>query len=150
MALISDKDGQFVKDYFAKELKDPVQIDYFTQHDSKLIIPSTECMYCKETREILEEVATLSDKIELKVHDYVAELQEAERSGIDRIPATVISGNAKGKIRFFGIPSGYEFSSLVEVIADVSKGQTDLSEATKGQLAKLTHDVQIQVFVTPT
>jgi glutaredoxin-like protein len=150
MALISEKDRVFLTDFFAKEMKDDVQIAYFTQHDSKLSVPSQECMYCEETRHILEEVAGLSDKIALKVYDFVSDAQEAERLGVDRIPATVISGNAKGKIRFFGIPSGYEFSSLVEVIADISKGETDLSDATKAELAKLTEDVHIQVFVTPT
>ncbi|HEX2987074.1 MAG TPA: thioredoxin family protein [Chloroflexota bacterium] len=150
MALISEKDREFLTDYFAKQLKDPVQITYFTQHDSQLAAPSQECMYCKDTREILEEVAGLSDKIELKVYDFVADAQEAERLGVDRIPATVISGNAKGKVRFFGIPSGYEFSSLVEVIADISRGETNLSDVTKAELAKVTEDVHIQVFVTPT
>jgi len=53
-------------------------------------------------------------------------------------------------VRFFGIPSGYEFTSLVEDIVDVSRGQTSLSAQTLELLAKLTEPVHIQVFVTPT
>jgi len=150
MPLISDEDTKFLKDYFAKEIKDPVKITYFTQRESKLLIPSQECMYCKETREILEEVAGLSDKIELEVKDFVADEEEARRYGVDKIPATVLTGKAKGKVRFYGIPSGYEFSSLIEGIVDVAKGTTDLSDATKAELGKLDKDVHIQVFVTPT
>ncbi len=150
MSLISEKDTRFLKDYFAKEIKDPVKITYFTQRESKLLVPSQECMFCKETRQILEEVAGLSGGIQLEVKDFVANDREAEELGVDKIPATVLTGKAKGKVRFYGIPSGYEFSSLIEALVDVSKGTTDLSDATKAELAKLDRDVHIQVFVTPT
>lgn len=151
MALISEEDRNFLIGYFSKEIKDPVQLVYFTQQQSPLAIPTRqECMYCKETRELLEEVASLSDKIELKVYDFLANKDEAARYGVDRIPATVITGKAKGEVRFFGIPSGYEFGSLIEAIVDVARGTTDLSDATKKELAKITQPVHIQVFVTPT
>lgn len=150
MPLISEEDRRFLVDYFSKEIKNPVKIVYFTQHESKLLVPSQECLYCRETRELLEEVSSLSDKIELEVHDFVADSEEATRYGIDKIPATVLTGAAKGKVRFFGIPSGYEFASLIEAIVDVSKGTTDLSDATKTELGKLTQDLHLQVFVTPT
>ena len=150
MGVISDKDKQFIRDHFAKALAQDVALVYFTQHDSPLSVPSTECMYCKETRELLEEVSELSDKIKLEVHDFVGEADLAREYGVERIPATVLKGAAKGMVRFYGIPAGYEFSSLVEDIVDVSKGTTDLTEATKAELAKLDKDVHIQVFFTPT
>jgi glutaredoxin-like protein len=53
-------------------------------------------------------------------------------------------------IRYFGIPSGYEFSSLIEDIMMVSSGQSGLSAATKEVLANLEKPVHLQVFVTPT
>jgi glutaredoxin-like protein len=150
MSLISDEDRTYLVDYFAREVKSQVKVVYFTQHASKLAVPSQECLYCKETRELLEEVSALSDQIQLETHDFVAEGELAAQYGVDKIPAAVLTGAAKGKVRFFGIPSGYEFASLIEGIADVSKGTTDLSAATKAQLAKLEKDVHIQVFVTPT
>jgi len=151
MPLISEEDRNFLVDYFSREIQDPVQIVYFTQHQSPLKIPThQECMYCKETRDLLEEVAALSDKIELKVYDFLANKDEADRYGVDKIPATVITGKAKGRVRFYGIPSGYEFGSIIEGIVDVARGTTDLSDATKAALAKITQPVHIQVFVTPT
>lgn len=151
MPLISEEDRTFLTDYFSKEIKDPVQLVYFTQQQSPLALPThQECMYCKETRELLEEVAGLSDKIELKVYDLLANQDEAAQYGVDKIPATVIAGKSKGKVRFYGIPSGYEFGSLIEGIVDVARGTTDLSDATKAELAKITQPVHIQVFVTPT
>ncbi len=150
MPLISEEDARFLKDYFAKEIKSPVKLIYFTQHDSKLVVPGQECLYCKETRDILEEVTALSDQIELEIHDYVSEAEEAQKYGVDKIPATVITGAARGKVRFFGIPSGYEFSALIEGLVEVSKGTTDLSDATKQALKTVSRDLHIQVFTTPT
>lgn len=150
MPLISEKDAQFIRDHFAKHLVGDVKLVYFTQKQSKLFIPSQECMYCQETRELLEEVVGLSDKLSLEVHDFVADESLAKELGIERIPAFTIEGAAKGRVRYFGIPSGYEFSTLIEDVVDVSRGQTDLSPKTREALAALAEDVRIQVFVTPT
>ncbi len=150
MPLISEEDRKFITDYFSKELKSPVKITYFTQRQSVLKVPSQECMYCKETRDILEEVASLSDQIQVEVRDFVADAEEAKALGVERIPATVLTGAARGQVRFFGIPSGYEFASLIEGIADVSRGTTNLSDATRKKLATVEKPIHIQVFVTPT
>ena len=150
MPLISDEDRKFLVDFFSKELVDPVKLVYFTQHQSVLSVPANQCMYCKETGELLEEVASLSDKITVETFDLLKDEEAAKQHGIDKIPAIVLTGKNRGKIRFFGIPSGYEFSALIEVIKDVSKGTTDLSDGTKKELAKITAPTHIQVFTTPT
>jgi glutaredoxin-like protein len=107
-------------------------------------------MFCRETRQMLEEVKRLSDKVELEVLDFVAHKDRAAALGVDKIPATVVRGEKDYGVLFFGIPSGYEYTSLIEAIIDVSRGQTELSPQTKESLATLTQDVAIQVFVTPT
>ena len=150
MPLIGEKDADFIRDHFSKHMTGEVKITLFSQRESPLYVPSQECMYCSETRELLQEVVALSDKITLDVKDFVTDQAEAAALGIDHIPAFVLEGAAKGKVRFFGIPSGYEFATLVEDIVDVSRGETDLQPKTREALAALTEDVRIQVFVTPT
>lgn len=150
MALISQQDQQMLQTLFAQELQNDVTITYFTQRESVLIVPGQECDYCKETRELLEEVTALSEKLHLNVKDFVRDEQEAQQLGITRIPAFILQGSAKGAVRFFGIPAGYEFSSLIEDLLDVSKGTTDLSDKTREALAKVDQDLHVQVFVTPT
>lgn len=150
MALISQQDQQTLRALFEQELQNDVTITYFTQRESVLIVPGQECDYCKETRELLEEVTALSEKLHLNVKDFVRDEQEAQQLGITRIPAFVLQGNAKGAVRFFGIPAGYEFSSLIEDLLDVSKGTTDLSDKTREALANVDQDLHVQVFVTPT
>lgn len=145
MALLKEEDRQHLIEHF-KGLETPVKLVVFTQE--------MECQYCKETRMIAEELADLSDRISLEVYDFVNDGEIAEQYNIDKIPATVVmqgGNNPKDYgIRYFGIPSGYEFSSLIEDIIMVSSGESGLSTASKDILAKLDQPVHLQVFVTPT
>jgi len=150
MNLIPSRETQLLRDHFAKEMTGPVTIELYTQRESRIILPIQECATCKDTRELLTEVAGLADSIQLEVHDFVAETDGARAAGIDRIPAFVLKGAAKGRVRYFGIPSGYEFTSLIQDLTAVSRGTTDLAAGTREALAGLTADVHIKVFVTPT
>ena len=150
MALISPEDRQTLQTLFAQELQDEVNITYFTQRESVLIVAGQECSSCKETRELLEEVTDISDKLHLIVKDFVRDEQEAQSLGITHIPAFILQGHSKGAVRYFGIPAGYEFSTLIEDLIDISKGTTNLSEQTRAALAEVEQEIHIQVFVTPT
>jgi glutaredoxin-like protein len=145
MALLKEEDRNHLVEQF-KSLTSPVKIVVFTQ--------KMECQYCKETRMIGEELAALSDKISLEVYDFEDDQEIVESYGIDKIPATIImTGGDQPRdygIRYYGIPSGYEFSSLIEDIVMISSGESGLSAATKDVLAKLEKPVHLQVFVTPT
>ena len=142
MALLSDKDRKFLQEHLAKNMVAPVKLLYFTQ--------TIACQFCKETEQILKEVAELSDKIALEIYNFVTDKEVAERYRIDKIPAIVVMGEKDYGIRFFGIPSGYEFTSLIEDIMDVSGGTPSLSPQTLELVAAIQEPVHIQVFITPT
>ncbi|RKX70982.1 glutaredoxin [candidate division WOR-3 bacterium] len=139
--MFSDEDRRIIIGRFER-LEDPVTIINFTQR--------LECQFCQPTEELLTELAALSDRIQLKIHNFVEDKELAETYRIDKIPATVILGEKDFGVRFFGIPSGYEFSSLIDAIVDVSRKRTDLSDDTREKLSGLNRPVHIQVFVTPT
>ncbi len=142
MGFLSESDKNEILEMF-KELDRPVKIINFTQ--------SLECTYCRETRQILEEVAELSDKIQLEVLNYLENKEKAEQYGIEnQIPAIIFEGEKDYGIRYFGIPSGYEFSTLIEDIIMVSKRDSGLKRETKESLSLLANPVHIRVFVTPT
>lgn len=145
MSLLKDNDRNYLIDQFTR-LTHPVKLIVFTQQ--------FECDYCSDTREIAAEVASLSDKVSVEVYDFVADSAIAAQYGIDKIPATVVArgGNAPRDygIRYYGVPAGYEFSSLIESVMLVSNGAPQLSAATQAWLATLTEPVHLQVFVTPT
>jgi alkyl hydroperoxide reductase subunit AhpF len=150
MSMIQPREMKIIRDHFDKHLKNPVSIDYFTQQEPVLSLPLQECMYCRETGELLKDLADLSPNLRLDVHDFVKDEGKAKELAITRIPGFVLHGAEKGRVRYFGIPSGYEFSSLIEDLVDVSRGTTDLSPRAREEIAAIGKDVHIQVFSTPT
>ena len=80
----------------------------------------------------------------------MSDADKANEYNIDKIPATIITGNAEKNIRLFGIPSGYEYASFVEAIVDASKRSTGLKPETIQALKSIDTPIHIQTFVTPT
>jgi len=106
MGMLQDKDKETVRGIFQKELINPVKIVNFTQE--------LECQYCKETRQLLEEVAGLSDKVMLESYNFAIDAQKVEEFKVEKIPCTIIMSEDKDYgIRFSGIPSGYEFPNTL-------------------------------------
>ena len=141
MAILQARDRKAVEKEFTK-LQDPVKLIMFTQE--------MECQFCQQTRELVEEVAALSDKLTAEVYDFVKDQEKTLQYNINKIPAVVIEGKKDHGIRFFGIPSGYEFTTLLHDIISVSTGESGLSDKTKAALTAITTPMHIQVFVTPT
>jgi glutaredoxin-like protein len=139
--MLKDETREEVREQLAG-LSGPVRLVMFTQ--------DFECDLCAKTRELVEEIASLSDKVGAVIYDFAADKKEAEAYGIDKIPAIAIVGEKDYGVRFYGIPSGYEFVSLMEAIKVVSSGRTELSEPTREALAEIGDPVHLQVFVTPT
>lgn len=135
--MISEKDAGTIRGLFEKNLQHPVKIEYYTQAEAGT---EADCQTCQQTGELLADVAALSPNIELAVHEGSDEV----------VPSFELKGQNRGRVRYLGIPAGYEFTSLIEDIIDVSRGETKLSPATKAALAGLKHPVHIQVFFTPT
>jgi glutaredoxin-like protein len=125
----------------------PVKLIMFTQG-----IQALECEMCAETHALVEEVAALAPvgKLAVEVQDFVADTAVVEEYKIDKIPAIAIVGTKDYGIRYYGIPAGYEFSSLMDDIVTISKGESGLAPATKAAVARIKKPVHIQVFVTPT
>lgn len=141
MNLLKDEDKKFITQEFEK-LKDEVKITLFTQ--------KLECQYCDQTHKLLEEVTGLSDKLSLQVFNFTVDKEKAQEYGVDKIPATIVEGAKDYGIRFYGIPSGYEFTSLLEAISIVSQGDSGLSPDSKRKIKTVDKPVHIQVFITPT
>jgi alkyl hydroperoxide reductase subunit AhpF len=122
-------------------LTNEVAILLFTQKEG--------CHFCTIARELLEELTALSGKLKLEIHDFVEDSDLARKYAVDKTPAIALIGEKDYGIRFYGIPAGYEFTTLVEDLIDVSKRNPGLPKDITSELAKVTLPVHIQVMTSP-
>ncbi|MCJ7737852.1 MAG: thioredoxin family protein [Anaerolineae bacterium] len=141
MPLLDQKTAEQVRKELTG-LTSPVRLVVFTQE--------FECTYCKENRQLAEEIADLSELVEIEVYDFVADKDKAEELNIDKIPATAVIGSEDYGIRFYGIPAGYEFTSLLQAIKTLGTGELPFEEEMIGFLKSIDRPIHLQVFVTPT
>ena len=148
MALLSTADQDRLRAAFAAMTR-TVKIVFFTQ--------TLGCETCPETRQIIDELPALSDKIAIEEVNLVLEGDKAAQYGIDRVPALALVGkdddgaDRDSRIRFVGAPSGYEFISLVQAVLLVGGREPALSDANRMKLAAaIDQPMTIQVFTTPT
>src|SRR4051812_10465208 len=152
MGLIAPADQQKLREAF-DEMTRPVRLRFFTQ--------TIGCETCTQTKQILDELPLLSDKISIEEVNFVLEKETAAQYAIDRAPAIVVLGQGAGgvgsggdwtdsRIRFLGAPSGYEFVSLVQAVLLVGGRESGLTEATRQRLDSVDQPITMQVFTTPT
>jgi alkyl hydroperoxide reductase subunit AhpF len=142
MPILNDRDRAAVRKEFEK-LAGPVKLVVFSQ---ELVAADL----CRQNEQMVREVAELNETITVEVLNPAIDRERAEGYGVDQVPAIVVEGARDYGIRFYGIPSGYEFSNLIDAIIVASTGEPALSEDTKASLRALTADVEIKVFSTPT
>ena len=152
MPLLSESDSKYLQDIFAQQLTEPVTVTLFTQTSTALLVPGheQETEFCRQANAMVEEVAALSDRIKVEMFDVRADAAKFQEFGVERIPAILLGAGDDRPARFFGVTAGYEFSTFVQDILDLSAGNIELSDATLEYMRGLTSDVHIQVFSTPT
>jgi alkyl hydroperoxide reductase subunit AhpF len=142
MALISDEVAKQLKEEFA-QLANPVRLAVFSQ---AMVDPESE-----QVRRLVEELGALDPKLSAESYNFVLDAEKVKELGIARTPAVAVLGADKDYgVRFYGLPAGYEFGTLVDAVLDVSRGDSGLSAPTREALAALAQPVHIQVFSTPT
>jgi len=147
MALISPADQERLREELSAMTR-PVRLLFFTQ--------TLDCETCLQTRQILDELPVLSDKISIEEVNFVLAPETATQYGIDRVPAIVIVGQddsgaeRDSKMRFLGTPAGYEFVSLIHAVRLAGGGSPHLSEQSRALVASVDRPMTVHVFTTPT
>ncbi len=136
-----------IKNLFETQLIYPVEIIFFTDDD--------ECESNAETRQLLLELCALSDKVSSQHYEIRNHPQLAKKFNVSLTPGLVIASREGNElldygIRFAGIPSGYEFGSLIHTIELVSKRDSGLKPDTRLNVKEIQTPVLLRVFVTPT
>ena len=141
MGLLRDEDVAEIRERL-QGMTRPVRLIHFTQE--------LDLQYGREVRQLLEELAQISDKLSLETYDHLIDKEKAAEYAVDKVPAIVIRNGKDYGIRFYGLPAGYEFAALLDAILLVSKGDSGLQPASREKLAQLTQPLHLQVFTTPT
>ncbi len=136
MALLDENTLKQVKEFFG-DLNEDVKIVFYEKEG--------ECMYCNEIKQLLEEVASASEHINV---EYTKPVKGGK---IEEAPVISIEGKAKGMTLYYGIPSGHEFSAFLHLVKMVASGDPKLvlDDATLKLVEKIDKPLRIRVFVTP-
>ena len=135
-----------------ERMVDPVRLLHFTQTPAAGPEVGLVCDNCRETLRLLEEFCALSPRLVLEVRDFHQEAASARDLSLTRIPVTLVAaaGEDRPRIRFFGLPSGYEFGVLLDDVLDISTHHQALADLTVVALAALPAPVHVEVLTTPT
>jgi alkyl hydroperoxide reductase subunit AhpF len=125
----------------------PVELALVLGPEEAPVPGARELDFSAESRRLLEELVALGDgRLTLSVH----EEGDADFE-VERFPAICVlpEGTDPG-IRYYGLPWGYELTSVVGACVEAGRPEPSLSPDSRAALAGLTRDVSIDVFVTPT
>jgi alkyl hydroperoxide reductase subunit AhpF len=142
---MSPADQQHLRDAFL-EMTRAVRLLFFTQ--------TVGCETCLQTRQILDELPVLSDKVTIEEVNLILDVDRVKEYGVERVPAVALAYEEDGavkdsRIRFLGTPSGYEFISLVQAILLVGGRPSILTPENRARVEAVDRPVSIQVFSTP-
>jgi alkyl hydroperoxide reductase subunit F len=142
MAIFRPEDEVRIRERFdALEL--PVELVVALGPEETPLPGHTDVDFGAETVLIVGELSALSDRVMCRV--------EHEPPGLERFPAVLIrpEGEDAG-VRYDGLPWGHELGSLVGAVLEAGRAESSLRPESLEALARLDHDLAIDVFVTPT
>ena len=119
LMLIKEKDRAVIREMF-EALVRPVKLVVFTQ--GPVHLPGERpCEYCEQVVQLAKELGELTDKLDVEIVNFHTDKERGKSTGSSRIPAIAVVGDVDYGIRYYGIPGGFEFATLLEAIIDVSR-----------------------------
>ena len=143
MAMLSDADRVTLTQHLAPIAK-KVDLLLFTQ-----TFGATESGLI--ARQVVDEVASLHEKISVVEKNFVLDTEDKTKYGIDKAPALVVLADGQDtRMRMFGANTGDEFVSLVEAVLLAGTGNLELMPSSLAAIAAVDKPMHIHVFSTPT
>ncbi|HEX9907296.1 MAG TPA: thioredoxin family protein [Thermoplasmata archaeon] len=140
--MLSDADKASLQRKLAAEMKDDVTL---------LIFADDGFSVATELSAMASEMAGLSPKVKVEIEKVVEGKNQRMRDlRIEHFPSLVLTKNDFTRIRYYGVPGGYELPPIVDAIVELSASRTPLSPATKASLATVRRKANIKIFVLTT
>jgi len=138
--MLSDKDKAYVRKTLAG-MQDGVRLVLFSRDGG-------DCTYCADAEGLLADIAAAEPRVAVETLSLRKDAARAKELGIDKVPGIAILGKKDYGLRYFGLPSGYEFIPFVETIRSVGNDDPELAPETVAALGKLEKPTHLAVFVT--
>lgn len=141
MALWSETDGKALEKRFAS-LTDEVSLVLFVDGTSGI---------SKELETAARAIAGAGQKLKVEVVE--AEGGKSQRMKdlkVADLPCLVLAKHDFSRIRYYGVPLGYELPPLVDAIVELSNSRAQLSPKALESLSTVRRRANIKVFVLPT
>jgi len=140
--MLSDGDRASLERRFAQGMKDDVTLLLFADEGSAME---------KELTDFANTLAQTSPKIKVDVQRTEdGKNQRMRELHIEHWPCLVLVKGDFTRIRYYGIPAGYEIASLVDAIVELSSMRTTLSPKAKSALATVRRKANIKIFILTT
>lgn len=144
MAYLDDTVQQEIRDKLADVHQD-VHIIVYTHPDTNHVGDDIVAL------DLMTELAALNAHLTVE-RRVLAGDTEAEMLGITMAPTLLFreAGSQRTNLRFVGIPSGYEFSMVLETIRLLGGAEAVEETASISRIQTVTDGVRMRTFVTPT
>jgi glutaredoxin-like protein len=140
--MLSEGDRASLERKFAQGMKDDITI---------LLIADEGSATAKELIDFAKTLAQLTPKIKVDIQmaDGGKNLRMRELH-IEHWPCLILVKGDFARIRYYGIPAGYELPSLIDAIVELSSTSTPLSPKAKSALATVRRRANIKIFILTT
>lgn len=137
--MLDEKLKEQIKKKFSSEMEGEVKLILFGEGE--------DCTYCREYGELVEELASLSDKLSFESFPFSANMHG--KYGVDTAPSLVIySEEHETSAIFCGPPGSHFFVVLLEDIVDASRGAPNLPKDIIEKARSIDFPVNIRVFAS--
>lgn len=141
MEILGESEIKELKKFF-EEVKEKVSFDIYLDNEKN---PETSEILVNLFKQLKE---NFGDKFDYEIKENIDELNldfnELDAKG------PIITPSNKKNIIFLGLPSGHEFSVLLEDIHNLSNNHSHLPMDMKEKIKNIDKEIEILVFVTPT
>lgn len=140
--MLSEADKASLQRKLAAEMKDEVTLLVFAEDGTAT---------AGEMTAFANTMSAMNPKIRSQIEKVVdGKNQKMRDLRIENHPLLVLAKNDFARIRYYGIPGGYELPPMVDAIVELSSSRTPLSPMAKTTLSTVRRRANIKVFVLTT
>ena len=121
------------------------------KEDITLIVFADDTATAADLIETANSLASLSPRIKVEVEKVVdGKNQRMRDMHIENYPVLVVAKGEFNRIRYYGVPSGFEVSPISDAIVELSASKAGLSPKARESLATVRRRANIKIFVLTT